>query len=200
VNVVVLASGEGSNFEALVRGAKNYTVTSLISDKANCGAVRRAKALSIRSIILQDNLLGLIKQESPDLVALAGFMRILKPNIVDEFCCINIHPSLLPKYPGLDTHKRALSAGEHEHGCTVHLVDHGVDTGPKIAQSKLTVKNDDTEDSLRARVKELEHTLFPWVLNNLSLGEISIERDISPPKICYSAGLRSEANSKGFIL
>lgn len=200
MKVVVLASGEGSNFEALVRGAKNYSVISLISDKAQCGAIRRAKALSIRSIVLNDSLLGLLKQESPDLVALAGFMRILKPNIVDEFRCINIHPSLLPKYPGLDTHKRALSAGETEHGCTVHLVDHGVDTGPRIAQAKLSVTKEDTEESLKARVKELEHSLFPWVLNNLSSGEILIEGEISAPKICYSAELRSEANSLGFIL
>lgn len=200
MKVVVLASGEGSNFEALVRSAKDYAISSLISDKQNSGAISKAQNLGVRWRLLQNNLLTILREESPDLIALAGFIKILKPEIIDEFCCINIHPSLLPKHPGLNTHKKVLESGDLEHGCTVHLVDYGVDTGSKIAQAKLNVLMNETEESLKRRVKELEHKLFPWVLNNVAIGEIYFEKKISPIKVCYSPKLISEASFLGFIL
>lgn len=198
--MVVLASGEGSNFEALVNKARGYQILGLISDKPKSGAVAKAIRLGIPYSILENNLPELLGEAQPDLVVLAGFMKILKPEVVDNFKCINVHPSLLPKYPGLNTHKRALEAGDTEHGCTVHLVDHGVDTGPRIAQAKLAITEGETENSLQNKVKHLEHKLFPWVLNKIAAGDIYFEGKISDSKVCYSRGLNEEANSLGFIL
>lgn len=198
--MVVLASGEGSNFEALVNKARGYQILGLISDKPKSGAVAKAIRLGIPYSILENNLPELLGEAQPDLVVLAGFMKILKPEVVDNFKCINVHPSLLPKYPGLNTHKRALEAGDTEHGCTVHLVDHGVDTGPRIAQAKLAITEGEAENSLQNKVKHLEHKLFPWVLNKIAAGDIYFEGKISDSKVCYSRGLNEEANSLGFIL
>lgn len=198
--MVVLASGEGSNFEALANEAQDYQILGLISDKPKSGAVAKAIRLGIAYSILENNLPELLGEVKPDLVVLAGFMKILKPEVVNNFKCINIHPSLLPKHPGLNTHKRALEAGDAEHGCTVHLVDHGVDTGPRIAQAKLIVAEGETEKSLQNKVKHLEHKLFPWVLNKMAKGHIYFEGKLSDSKVCYSPGLKEEANSLGFIL
>ena len=103
-----------------------------------------------------------------ELIALAGFMRILTPWFVTRWAgrLINIHPSLLPKYPGLNTHARALAAGDAEHGCSVHWVTEGVDEGAVIDQARIPVRDNDTEETLRARVLELEHTLYPNALKH----------------------------------
>jgi phosphoribosylglycinamide formyltransferase-1 len=127
----------------------------------------------------------------PDLVVLAGYMQILEPEFIAAFPrrILNIHPSLLPSFPGLDTHARALAAGQTKHGCTVHLVDAGVDTGPIVAQASVAISPGETPESLAAKVLEREHVLYPWVLNQLVAGEIEIGPDsiIASPEALASA-------------
>ena len=125
-------------------------------------------------------------------------MVVLQPAFIDEFAgrLINIHPSLLPKFPGLDTHKRALEAGEIEHGTSVHFVATGVDTGALIAQGKVAVYPSDSAESLAERTLKIEHQLYPWVISHLVNGAISLCGD----SVEYSDLVRSEAKEKGFIL
>ncbi len=143
-------------------------------------------------------LLEVVARTNPDIVALAGFMVVLQPAFVDAFFgkLINIHPSLLPKFPGLDTHQRALDAGEDEHGATVHFVAAGVDTGPIIAQGRVPVISGDTTETLAARTLVLEHNLYPWVLKHLARGEIKL----TPQGVDYSDHVRSTAVSCGYSL
>ena len=111
----------------------------------------------------------------PDIICLAGFMRILTPGFVQHYQgrMLNIHPSLLPKYKGLHTHKRALEAGEAQHGCTVHLVTPELDDGPILGQASVPVQPDDTPEKLAARVLQQEHSLYPAVLRRFALGDTS---------------------------
>ena len=111
---------------------------------------------------------------------------------------INIHPALLPAYPGLDTHQRVLEAGDSVHGCSVHYVDSGIDTGPVIAQASCSVKADDTEDTLAARVLEHEHRIYPWVVNQIALGEIRLKDDRKT--VWYSDVARQGAEQHSFSL
>lgn len=116
------------------------------------------------------------RELAPDLIVLAGYMQILEPEFIELFSdkVINIHPSLLPAYPGLHTHERVISAGDTTHGCTVHLVDSGIDTGPIIAQAIVDILPDDTPETLAARVLKKEHLLFPWVVNHIAAGNITV--------------------------
>jgi phosphoribosylglycinamide formyltransferase-1 len=125
-------------------------------------------------------ILTATQDAAPDLVVLAGFMQIVAPEFLAAFPrrVINIHPALLPKFPGLDTHARALAAHESAHGCTVHVVDAGIDTGDIIAQAAVPVSPDDTAETLGKRVLTREHVLYPWVVNEIARGEIGL--DYSP--------------------
>lgn len=155
-------------------------VSTVITDNSHAPGLEIAKAhnKTIHIVSMKDSsspeewanqLLIVLQETNPQLIALAGFMRVLPPSIVRTYIgrMINIHPSLLPQFPGLDTHARALAAGVTEHGCTVHYVDEGIDTGEIIEQVKVNVLPDDDEDSLATRVLAEEHRLYPKVIGEL---------------------------------
>ena len=191
MRVVCLISGGGTNLQALIdwqtKGLLgDAAIVSVISNVASAYGLERAKKASIPTAVLShreysDRLLfdqalrSLIDRYDPDLVVLAGFMRILTAEFVTHYHrrLINIHPSLLPKYKGLDTHRRALDAGDTVAGATVHWVTEALDAGDIIQQIEVPIVADDSEESLKARVLEAEHTLYPSVIRDLSLGVIS---------------------------
>jgi len=191
MRVVCLISGEGTNLQALIdwqtKGLLgDAIIVGVISNVASAYGLERAKRASIPTSVLSHRdyadrslfdqaLQSLIDGYEPDLVVLAGFMRILTAEFVTHYHrrLINIHPSLLPKYKGLDTHRRALDAGDTVAGATVHWVTEALDTGDIIQQVEVLVVADDSEERLKARVLEAEHTLYPSVIRDLSLGVIS---------------------------
>lgn len=151
----------------------------VISNKPEAAGLRKADALGVKAICIdhrdfktrpdfEAELDAALRAHDIGFVVCAGFMRVLGESFVRQWSgkIINIHPSLLPKYKGLHTHKRALDAGDAEHGCTVHWVNEGVDEGKIIAQSKLTIRPDDNVETLSARVQALEHALYPLALKN----------------------------------
>jgi phosphoribosylglycinamide formyltransferase-1 len=178
----ILISGRGSNMEALLKAAQApgcpYEPVIVISNKPGAGGLARAGNYGVPGTAIDHKLYGPdreiferavdaeLKAAGVELVALAGFMRVLTPWFVNEWAgrLINIHPSLLPKYPGVDTHKRCLEAGDAVHGCTVHQVTTGVDEGPVIGQAEIDVIAGDTPDTLAARVLKAEHALYPRCL------------------------------------
>ena len=191
MRVVCLISGGGTNLQALIdwqtKGLLgDAMIVGVISNVASAYGLERAKRASIPTSVLShrdyaDRLLfdqalrSLIDGYDPDLVVLAGFMRILTAEFVTHYHrrLINIHPSLLPKYKGLDTHRRALDAGDTVAGATVHWVTEALDAGDIIQQVKVPIVADDSEERLKARVLKAEHTLYPSVIRDLSLGVIS---------------------------
>ncbi len=191
MRVVCLISGRGTNLQALIdwqtKGLLgDAMIVGVISNVASAYGLERAKRASIPTSVLShrdyaDRLLfdqalrSLIDGYDPDLVVLAGFMRILTAEFVTHYHrrLINIHPSLLPKYKGLDTHRRALDAGDTVAGATVHWVTEALDAGDIIQQVEVPIVADDSEERLKARVLEAEHTLYPSVIRDLSLGVIS---------------------------
>ena len=177
----ILISGTGSNMAALIEAAQNETypadIQLVISNRPEAAGLRKADEMGVTAICIDhrdfDNradfeleLDAALRAHKIEFVACAGFMRILGKKFVRAWAgkLINIHPSLLPKYKGLHTHRRAIEAGDSKHGCTVHWVNEGVDDGKIIAQSSLKVYLNDTEDSLAERVKTLEHALYPRAL------------------------------------
>ena len=185
-NLVVLISGSGSNLQAIIDAIdKNnlaISIKAVISNKRDAYGVQRAKNAGISTEILEhknypdrkafdQQLIKLIDKYHPDLLVMAGFMRILSEDFINHFKnkMINIHPSLLPKFKGLHTHKRALEAGEKEHGLTIHYVTAELDSGPILKQIKVPVLTDDTEQTLADRVLEQEHIAYPeviqWIAN-----------------------------------
>ena len=181
LRIIVLISGNGSNLQAIIDAAGKdnlpVEICAVISNRPNAfGLVRAERAhISIQVLAHQDfstrddfeYALGqLIDQYRPDLVVLAGFMRKLGATFVKRYQgrMVNIHPSLLPKYPGLHTHRRVLEAADPEHGVTVHYVTEEVDGGPIIGQARLKVSPSDTEETLQERIHGLEHILYPRVL------------------------------------
>lgn len=191
MRVVCLISGGGTNLQALIdwqtKGLLgDAMIVGVISNVASAYGLERAKRASIPTSVLShrdyaDRLLfdqalrSLIDGYDPDLVVLAGFMRILTAEFVTHYHrrLVNIHPSLLPKYKGLDAHRRALDAGDTVAGATVHWVTEVLDGGDIIQQVEVPIVADDSEERLRARVLEAEHTLYPSVIRDLSLGVIS---------------------------
>ncbi|UYA59429.1 phosphoribosylglycinamide formyltransferase [Pectobacterium colocasium] len=181
-NIVVLISGHGSNLQALIDASKNGRlkgkIAAVFSNNAEAYGLERAQNADIPTFVLNPEdfadraafdaaLANEIEQHEPALVILAGYMRILSPEFVAQFAgkMLNIHPSLLPKYPGLHTHRKALENGDREHGTSVHFVTDELDGGPLILQAKVPVFSDDTEESLSERVKTHEHTIYPMVIN-----------------------------------
>ena len=183
-SVVVLISGRGSNLRAILESVVGESVTAVISDNPQAVGLKIATAHDKPAIVCDYNsyrvgdnfeseLINHIDAYSPNIVALAGFMRILGKNFVRRYQgrLVNIHPSLLPDFRGLNTHRRALAAKAKTHGCTVHWVNETVDDGEVIAQSKVTVQADDSVDDLAARVLAAEHVLYPRVLAQLVQGQ-----------------------------
>jgi phosphoribosylglycinamide formyltransferase 1 len=178
--IVILISGRGSNMLALIERSRGgaYTVAEVISDKADAAGLTAARDLGIaaralpagKAMARETYDLGLaaaIEERSPALVVLAGFMRILSAPFVQRFAgrILNIHPSLLPKYPGLHTHRRAIEARDTEHGATVHFVTEHLDGGPRIIQSRVRIQPGETEAELSRRVLEQEHRIYPMAVN-----------------------------------
>jgi phosphoribosylglycinamide formyltransferase-1 len=183
----VLGSGKGSNFraiaEAIDRGEVNAEVRIVIADVPDAGILELARSRGIRADYVfpgrfrtkfepeaEQKVVALLREEGVELVALAGFMRMIKTPLLQAFPqrIINIHPSLLPQFPGLEAWTQALAAGVPETGCTVHYVDDGMDTGEIIAQRRVPVLPGDTAESLHARIQEQEHRLYPEVLARLA--------------------------------
>lgn len=179
--LVVLISGSGSNLQAIIDAIAsrqlNARICAVISNKADAYGLQRAHAANIPCIVIEHQhfdgreafdkkLQASIEHYQPELLVLAGFMRILTDDFVRHFAgkMINIHPSLLPRYRGLHTHRRAIEAGDTEHGLSIHYVTTELDGGPVITQVKVPVLADDTEDTLAARVLVQEHRAFPMVI------------------------------------
>jgi phosphoribosylglycinamide formyltransferase-1 len=187
--VVVLISGRGSNMRALVERsadpAMGYQVAGVLSDRLQAGGLKVAADLGIPARALVPDaavtradyeaaLAAAIDEFTPSLIALAGFMRILSVPFVERYAgrILNIHPSLLPKYPGLDTHRRVLEAREAQHGATVHFVTEQLDGGPPIIQGRIQVEPDDDAGRLQARVHMLEHCIYPLAVRWFCTGRL----------------------------
>jgi len=187
--VAVVISGRGSNMEAIVRaslsGGSHYRVVRVIADRDSAGGLARAATLGIPTSVVPVKqysdrasfdaaLAAELEASGARLVALAGFMRILSAEFVQRFegMLLNIHPSLLPKYKGLDTHARALAASDPEHGASVHYVTAELDGGPVIMQGRLRLRAGDTPQTLSARVHTLEHIIYPHVCSLIAAGRI----------------------------
>lgn len=183
--VVILISGGGSNMVALadsMTGDHLARPVLVASNDVEAGGLAKARGMGIATAAVdhrpfgrdraafEAELLQPILAAKPDIICLAGFMRVLTPGFVDRFAgrMLNIHPSLLPKYPGLSTHARAIAAGDTEAGCTVHLVTPVLDDGPILGQARVPVDPDDTPETLAARVLKMEHRLYPAVLRQFA--------------------------------
>lgn len=192
LSLAVLASGRGSNFQAIIdeieAGKINATIKLLIVDNPNAYAIERAKKHSIEYLYINpkefptkdDFFLKIadeLKKRDVELVILAGFMRIVRKPLIDAFPnrIMNIHPALLPSFPGLHGQKQAVDYGARISGCTVHFVDEGMDTGPVIIQAAVPVSPDDTEETLSARILRLEHKIFPEAIRLYAEGRLSVE-------------------------
>ena len=180
--IVVLLSGRGSNFQSLlnasVTGELSGSIDLVISNRPQAGGLAIANNANIDTALIDHqayatrdafdaDLAGVIDSVSPDLIVLAGFMRILTQGFVSQFAgrLLNIHPSLLPLYPGLNTHQRAIDAGEKEAGATVHYVTNELDGGPAILQARVNIANTDDAQTLAFKVLEVEHLIFPEAVN-----------------------------------
>ncbi len=192
--IVVLISGSGTNLQALINACKlnDYPgeIVAVISNKAQAYGLERAKLASIPQLAVEHKnfssrelydqaLVEAIDTYQPDLVVLAGFMRILTPDFVQHYQgkLINIHPSLLPKYQGLNTHQRALDAGDEEHGVSVHFVTEELDGGPVILQAKVPIFEGDIADDLASRVHEQEHRIYPLVVKWFCQNRLVMDKD-----------------------
>lgn len=188
----VLASGRGSNFQSIIdsiaSGSLKASVAVLITDNPNAYAIERAKKHSIESLVLRpkeypdkdtyySRIADELKNRGVDLVILAGFMRVVGRALIERYRnrIMNIHPALLPSFPGLHGQKQAADYGVKISGCTVHFVDEGMDTGPVIIQAAVPVYHDDTEETLSERILKQEHTIFPYAIKLYSEGRISVE-------------------------
>ncbi|MEQ3635901.1 phosphoribosylglycinamide formyltransferase [Alcanivorax sp.] len=200
--LAVLISGSGTNLQAIMdarqHGNLDAEIAVVFSNRANAAGLERASLAGIPTASLDHRdypsreefdqaMINLLTPYAPDTVVLAGFMRILSSVFVRHYAgrLINIHPSLLPKYRGLNTHARALEAGDGEHGCSIHFVTEELDGGPLIAQAPLPVQTNDTVDSLSKRVQQREHYLYPQVLqwraqNRLELTDNGVLLDGKP--------------------
>lgn len=187
--VVVLLSGRGSNFRAIAEAQLPIELAAVISNRPQAAGLDYARERGIPAVALDhtahpdrvafDALLAEeIERHRPDLVVLAGYLRILSPAFIARFegRLLNIHPSLLPMFPGLKTHQRALEEGVKVHGCTVHFVTADLDHGPIVIQAAVPVRPDDTPDTLAARVLQQEHRIYPQAVRWFAEGRLEIKR------------------------
>jgi phosphoribosylglycinamide formyltransferase-1 len=192
--IVVLISGSGSNLQALIDRCADHSIpadiVAVISNRADAYGLERAASAGIATEVLNHRefpsreafdteLQILIDSYRPDLVVLAGFMRILSAGFVDHYRgrLLNIHPSLLPNYPGLDTHRRAIEAGDAEAGATVHFVTAELDGGPPILQAAVPIEAGDTPELLARRVLTVEHIIYPQVVEWFARGRLELRSD-----------------------
>jgi phosphoribosylglycinamide formyltransferase-1 len=218
-SIVCLISGRGSNLEALLRTARDQGwgadrpphgaigVAAVVSNRPEAAGLQVARAYGVPEVVLPHQnfpsreafdaaLADAIDRHRPALIVLAGFMRLLTPAFVARYRgrLLNIHPSLLPAFPGLNTHRRALQAGVRVHGATVHFVSDGVDQGPIVAQAAVPVWPDDSEPALAARVLAQEHILLPrcvrWILEGRVRldGECVVAEGVAPQELLLMAG------------
>jgi len=182
--VAILISGTGSNMAALIEAARDPAypaqVVLVVSNRPDAAGLARARELGVDAVAVDHRLFGadrqaheqavdqLLRRHGVEVVVLAGYMRLLTPWFVSAWAgrLLNIHPSLLPLYPGLDTHRRAIEAGDVEAGCTVHLVIDEVDAGPILGQARVPILPGDTPEALAERVRAAEHQLYPQALRD----------------------------------
>ena len=199
LRIAVLVSGNGSNLQVLIdamqAGALPIDIVGVISNREDAYAVTRAQQADIPIAVLSHTdsgkRMGIKTFEThasaqlaawqPDLIILAGFMRVLSASFIENVPApmINLHPALLPAYKGLDTHQRAIQAGERYHGCSIHVVTAELDAGQVLTQALLNINIKDTADSLQTRVQQLEHQLLPWTTLLLAKGALSLDADES---------------------
>lgn len=185
--IVILISGRGSNMEAILAAHLPVNIAAVISNRPHAKGLETARRSGIPAVTVDHKayagrdafdaaLMAAIDCHAPDLVVLAGFMRILTPAFVGHYegRLLNIHPSLLPSFPGLHTHQRALDAGVRIHGCTVHFVTADLDHGPIVVQAAVPVLADDDEAALAARVLREEHRIYPAAVRWFAEGRLSI--------------------------
>ena len=188
----VLISGGGSNLQSIIDasldGQIGVDVAVVVSNVAGVGGLARAESAGIATECIVNGdfedresfdqaLIDVLDSYEPDIVILAGFMRILSPVFVNRFAgrLLNIHPSLLPAYPGLRTHQRVIDAGESIHGCTVHFVTEELDCGPSIIKGQVLIDADDTADTLAARVLAVEHKIYPIAADLVARGRVRFD-------------------------
>jgi len=196
MQIVVLISGSGTNLQAIINRLNDETQTSInaniaavISNRPGVKGLERAEQANIPTKIVDHTqydsrenfdaaLQTAIDKHSPDLVVLAGFMRILTPEFVRNYHdrMLNIHPSLLPKYQGLHTHKRALEAGDKVHGVSIHYVSEELDGGPIVVQAQVPILNDDTEETLAQRIHSQEYLIYPLAIEWLATGRLHFQQ------------------------
>lgn len=185
--IVILISGRGSNMETMLKTRLPAEIAAVISNEADARGLTTAQDQGIATAVVPHRafadravfdaaLAAEMDRYTPDLIVLAGFMRVLTEGFVARYAgrMINIHPSLLPSFPGLHTHRRALEAGVRVHGCTVHFVTPGLDSGPIIVQAAVPVLAGDTEDSLATRVLREEHRIYPQAVRWICAGRVKL--------------------------
>ncbi len=192
LKLVVLISGSGSNLQAIIdaieHGGLNARIMAVVSNRPDAYGLERARRHGIATVALDHTtfasrelfdqaLADSIDRYQPDLLVLAGYMRILSAQFIDHFFprMLNIHPSLLPRYQGLNTHQRALDNGDAEHGISIHVVTPELDAGPVILQGRFAIEVDDTAESLQQKGHQLEHRMYPQVLQWLAEGRLNLE-------------------------
>jgi phosphoribosylglycinamide formyltransferase-1 len=202
LRLVILISGSGTNLQAIMDACNssiiNAKVVGVISNNPNAYGLTRAKNSQIPTLVINNNLystreefdnklLSEINNFMPDLVVLAGFMRILSTVMTRPLnkMMVNIHPSLLPKYPGMNTHKQVIKNNDREHGVTIHLVSEELDAGPIIAQAKILVNSDESIEDLIARIHKVEHILFPEIIGMIASQDIKLTNTIEKKDIVY---------------
>ncbi|WP_454700570.1 phosphoribosylglycinamide formyltransferase [Agrobacterium burrii] len=190
--VVVFISGSGSNMVSLAKACQAADfpaeIVCVISDKASAGGLEKARDLGIPTLVFERKtyaskaehegaILAALGEIAPDIICLAGYMRLISGDFIAPYegRIINIHPSLLPLFPGLNTHQRAIDSGMKISGCTVHFVTEGMDEGPTIAQGAVPVLSNDTTETLAARLLSIEHQLYPLALQRLAEGNVRME-------------------------
>jgi len=193
--IVVLLSGRGSNFQSLLNasltGELSGSIDLVISNRPQAGGLAIANNANIDTALIDHqayatrdafdaDLAGVIDSVTPDLIVLAGFMRILTQSFVSQFAgrLLNIHPSLLPLYPGLNTHQRALDNGDTHAGATVHYVTGELDGGPSVIQAKVPIESGDTKDRLADRILQVEHQIYPQAVNWHLSGRLALQNGV----------------------
>lgn len=209
LRVAVLVSGSGSNLQVLINamqaGALPIEIVGVISNREDAYAITRANdaaiPVAVLSHVTSGKRMGIKTFEThanaqlttwqPDVTVLAGFMRVLSSSFIDNAPApmINLHPALLPAYKGLDTHQRAIQAGERHHGCSIHVVTAELDAGAVLTQALLEVNQKDTADSLQARVQKSEHQLLPWTIFLIAKGIIDLDNPPEDTKSSYLPAL-----------